>query len=48
MDETGKRLFEHNAFEVLKGMTIKGIGAEHFITGSIHYLSKPNINEPLN
>ena len=48
MDETGKRCFEHNVFEVLKGITIKGIGTEHFITGSIHYLSKPNINESLN
>lgn len=47
MDETGKRCFEQHAFEVLKGITIKGIGAEHFITGAIHYLSKPNINEPL-
>lgn len=47
MDEKGKRCFEHYAFEVLKGITIKGIGTEHFITGSIHYLSKPNVNEPL-
>lgn len=47
MDEIGKRYFEHHAFEVLKGITIKGIGTEHFITGTIHYLSKPNVNEPL-
>ena len=47
MDEIGKRCFEQHAFEVLKGITIKGIGAEHFITGSIHYLSKPNVNETL-
>lgn len=47
MSETGKRRFEHHVFEVLKGITIKGIGTEYFITGSIHYLSKPNINESL-
>ena len=45
INEAGKRCFEQHAFEVLKGITIKGIGAEHFITGSIHYLSKPNVNE---
>lgn len=47
MDEKGKRCFEHNAFEVLKGITIKGIGTEHFITGAIHYLSRPDVNKPL-
>lgn len=47
MSETGKRCFEHHVFEVLKGITIKGIGTEYFITGSIHYLSKPNVNESL-
>ena len=47
MDETGKRNFEHKVFEVLKGITIKGIGTDHFVTGTIHYLSKPNINKPI-
>ena len=47
MSEKGKRCFEHHVFEILKGITIKGIGTEHFITGSIHYLSKPNVNESL-
>ncbi len=47
MDEVGKRSFEHHVFEVLKGITIKGIGTEHFITGSIHYLSRPDVNKPL-
>lgn len=47
MDETGKRHFEQHVFEVLKGITIKGIGTEHFITGAIHYLSKPDVNAPL-
>lgn len=47
MDEKGKRCFEHYVFEVLKGITIKGIGTEHFITGSIHYLSRPDVNKPL-
>lgn len=47
MNEAGKRCFENHVFEILKGITIKGIGAEHFITGSIHYLSKPNVNETL-
>ena len=45
IDETGKRHFEQHVFEILKGITIKGIGTEHFITGSVHYLSKPNVNE---
>ena len=47
MDETGKRHFEQHVFEVLKGIVIKGIGTEHFITGAIHYLSRPNVNETL-
>jgi hypothetical protein len=47
MDEIGKRHFEQHAFEVLKGITIKGIGTEHFITGAIHYLSKPDVNASL-
>ena len=47
MDETGKRCFEQHAFEVLKGITIKGIGTGHFITGTICFLSKPNVNETL-
>lgn len=47
MNEIGKRNFECHVFEVLKGITIKGIGTEHFITGAIHYLSKPNVNEAL-
>lgn len=47
MNEIGKRSFECHVFEVLKGITIKGIGTEHFITGAIHYLSKPNVNETL-
>lgn len=45
MDEVGKRSFEHHVFEILKGITIKGIWTEHFITGSIHYLSRPDIND---
>lgn len=47
MNEIGKCSFEYHMFEVLKGITIKGIGTEHFITGAIHYLSKPNVNEAL-
>lgn len=47
MSEIGKRCFEHHVFEILKGITIKGIGTEYFITSSIHYLSKPNVNESL-
>lgn len=47
ISEKGKRCFEHHVFEVLKGITIKGIGTEYFITGSIHYLSRPNVNESL-
>lgn len=47
MDETGKRHFEQHVFEVLKGIVIKGIGTEHFITGAIRYLSRPNVNETL-
>lgn len=47
MSEKGKRCFEHHVFEVLKGITIKGIGTEYFITGAIHYLSKPDVNEAL-
>lgn len=47
MGEVGKRSFEHHVFEILKGITIKGIGTEHFITGSIHYLSRPDVNKPL-
>ena len=47
MDETGKRHFEQHVFEVLKGIVIKGIGTEHFITGAIHYLSRPDVNKPL-
>ena len=48
MNETGKRCFEHHVFEVLKGIAIKGIGTEYFITGAIHYLSKLDVNESLN
>ena len=47
MSEKGKCCFEHHVFEVLKGITIKGIGTEYFTTSSIHYLSKPNVNESL-
>ena len=47
MSEKGKRCFEHHVFNVLKDIVIKGIGTEYFITGSIHYLSKLNINESL-
>lgn len=47
ISEKGKRCFEHHVFEVLKGITIKGIGTEYFITGTIHYLSKPDVNELL-
>jgi len=47
MDEKGKRCFEQHVFEVLKGITIKGIGTKYFITGPIHYLSRPDVNEPL-
>ena len=47
MDEIGKRRFEQHVFEVLKGIVIKGIGTEHFITGAIHCLSRPDVNKPL-
>lgn len=47
ISEKGKRCFEHHVFEVLKGITIKGIGTEYFITDTIHYLSKPDVNEAL-
>ena len=47
VDEIGKRHFEQHAFEILKSIIIKGIGTEHFITGSVYYLSKPNVDEPL-
>lgn len=47
ISEKGKRCFEHHVFEVLKGIAIKGIGTEYFITGTIHYLSKPDVNESL-
>lgn len=47
MDKTGKHHFEYRVFEVLKSIVIKGIGTEYFTTETIHYLSKPNVNETL-
>lgn len=44
INEAGKRCFEKHVFEILKGIVIKGIGTEHFITGSMHFPSNPTLN----
>lgn len=47
MCEGGRRYFENNVFEILKGIVIKSIGTENFITGKYFIMepTKPTLNE---